>query len=155
LYPVANRLDRETALRLWTERNSWFSNEVGKKGQIKVGQLADLALLSGDYFSVPEDEIVHLRSVLTILGGKVVHGDGDFRPLAPELPKPLPDWSPVTTFGGYHQSAKAKAKLVDACDCLSGCTVHGHDHAAALGVTVPSSDARSFWGAFGCSCWAV
>ncbi|MFP5432074.1 MAG: amidohydrolase, partial [Alphaproteobacteria bacterium] len=51
LYPVRNRLDRETALRLWTERNTWFSNEVGKKGQIKAGQLADLALLSDDYFS--------------------------------------------------------------------------------------------------------
>ena len=34
LYPPANRLDREMALRLWTEANTWFSTEVGKKGQI-------------------------------------------------------------------------------------------------------------------------
>ena len=155
LYPVANRLDRETALRLWTERNTWFSNEEGKKGQIKAGQLADLALLSGDYFAVPEDEIVHLRSVLTVLGGKVVHGDGDYAPLAPELPAPLPDWSPVATFGGYHQSPEAKQKLALACGCTSACAVHGHDHAAALAADVPTSDARSFWGAFGCACWAV
>ncbi len=81
LYPVRNRLDRETALRMWTEKNTWFSNEVGKKGQIKAGQLADLALLSDDYFSVAESEIVHLRSVLTILGGKIVHGEADYGPM--------------------------------------------------------------------------
>ncbi|MET0241420.1 MAG: amidohydrolase, partial [Sphingobium sp.] len=103
LYPVRNRLDRETALRLWTERNTWFSNEVGKKGQIKAGQLADLALLSGDYFAVPEDEIVHLHSVLTVLGGKIVYGEGDFGPLAPTAPKAMPDWSPVATFGGHYR----------------------------------------------------
>jgi predicted amidohydrolase YtcJ len=155
LYPVANRLDRETALRLWTERNTWLSSEVGKKGQIKVGQLADLALLSGDYFSVPEDEIVHLRSVLTMLGGKIVYGEVDYASLAPELPRPLPDWSPVATFGGYHQTEEVKARLADACGCASACAVHGHDHAAALAAQVPTADPRSFWGAFGCACWAV
>ncbi|MEZ5934047.1 MAG: amidohydrolase [Alphaproteobacteria bacterium] len=155
LYPAANRLDRETALRLWTEANAWFSNEQGKKGQIKVGQLADLALLSDDYLSVPESEIVHLRSVLTVLGGKVVHGDGTFGPLAPALPAPAPDWSPVATFGGYHKTPEAQAKPTAHCNCSSSCAVHGHDHAAALGASVPASDARTFWGAFGCGCWAV
>jgi predicted amidohydrolase YtcJ len=43
------------ALRLWTEANTWFSSEAGKKGQIKAGQLADLAVLSADYFSAPQD----------------------------------------------------------------------------------------------------
>lgn len=158
LYPAANRLDRETALRLWTEANTWFSNEEGKKGQIKPGQLADFALLSDDYFSVPENEIVHLRSVLTVLGGKVVHGEGDFGPLAPALPAPMPDWSPVATFGGYYKTASReenRMKFAAACGCGTGCAVHGHDHAAALGADVPAADARSFWGAFGCGCWAV
>jgi len=155
LYPTRNRLDRETALRLWTEKNTWFSNEVGKKGQIKAGQLADLALLSDDYFSVPESEIAHLRSVLTVLGGKVVHGEGDFGPLAPALPKAMPDWSPVATFGGHFRRPEDAAKLASACGCASGCTVHGHDHAAALGASVPAADVQSFWGALGCGCWAV
>ncbi|WP_324763539.1 amidohydrolase (plasmid) [Sinorhizobium meliloti] len=155
LYPQANRLDRETALRLWTEGNTWFSGEQGKKGQIKVGQLADLAVLSDDYFAVPDDDIVHLRSVLTLLGGKVVHGDGEYTPLAPELPKPLPDWSPVSTFGGYHKTPEARAKLSLRCGCANGCAVHGHDHAAALGASVPTADSRTFWGALGCGCWAV
>lgn len=155
LYPVANRLDRETALRLWTEANTWFSNEQGKKGQIKAGQLADLALLSDDYFAVPEDEIVGLRSVLTMLGGKVVFGEGDFANLAPPTPKAMPDWSPVATFGGYWRAPEARAKMASACGCASSCNVHGHDHAAALGASVPAADVQSFWGVMGCGCWAV
>ncbi len=155
LYPTANRLDRETALRLWTEANTWFSNDEGSKGRIEAGQLADCALLSADYFAVPEDEIVHIRSVLTILDGAVVHGDGDYARLAPDLPAPMPDWSPVSSFGGYWQSPDAKLKLAASCGCSTPCTVHGHDHAAALGSRVPASDDRGFWGAFGCGCWAV
>jgi len=154
LYPAANRLDRETALRLWTEANTWFSNEQGKKGQIKVGQLADLALLSDDYFSVPEADIVHLRAVLTLLGGEVVHGSGDYGPLAPALPKPMPDWSPVATFGGYY-TPETTAKLAAHCSCASACAVHGHKHHAVLGAQLPTTDAQAFWGAFGCGCWAV
>jgi predicted amidohydrolase YtcJ len=155
LYPGANRLDREKALRLWTHENTWFSSEVGKKGMIKAGQLADLALLSADYFSVPESDIPHLRSVLTILGGKVVFGEGNYAPLAPVLPRPMPDWSPVATFGGYRRSLQASAMLASACGCASACNVHGHDHAAALGRDVPVADVQSFWGSFGCGCWAV
>jgi predicted amidohydrolase YtcJ len=160
LYPPANRLDREAALRLWTQANTWFSNEEGKKGQIAVGQLADLAVLSGDYLRVAEDQIPHLSSVLTLLGGKVVHGEGDYSKLAPALPPPMPDWSPVRTFGGYQDRSQGRSgshakALASACGCASGCNVHGHDHAAALGREAPTADARSFWGAMGCGCWAV
>ncbi|MGU3492945.1 amidohydrolase [Xanthobacteraceae bacterium A53D] len=155
LYPQHNRLDRETALRLWTEANTWFSNEQGKKGQIKAGQFADCVLLSDDYFAVPESDIVHLRSVLTVLGGKVVHGEGDHAFRAPDLPAPMPDWSPVATIGGYYKTPEARARLTLSCSCTSGCSVHGHDHAAALGAYVPASDSRTFWGALGCGCWAV
>jgi predicted amidohydrolase YtcJ len=155
LYPEANRLDRETALRLLTEANTWFSNEQGKKGQIKAGQLADFAVLSDDYFAVPETDIVHLRSVLTVVGGKVVHGDGDFTPLAPDLPAPMPDWSPAATFGGYFKTRAARQKLAAHCGCTNNCAVHGHNHAVALGANVPVSDMQTFWGMLGCGCWAV
>ncbi len=158
LYPPANRLDRATALRLWTQANTWFSNEQGKKGQIKAGQLADLAVLSADYFAVPEDEIAGIVSVLTLLGGTPVHGDGDFADLAPVLPPPMPDWSPVREFGGYQKRASYRAMSGDvartqACGCANACGVHGHAHAQAFGPT-PASDAKSFWGALGCACWA-
>jgi predicted amidohydrolase YtcJ len=156
LYPAANQLDRETALRLWTESNTWFSSEVGKKGQIKAGQLADLAVLSDDYFSVPGEAIQDITSVLTVVGGKAVYGDADFKDLAPPLPPAMPDWSPVRTFGGYQKRAAAdqqrKYAFAAACGCNTACGVHGHAH--AWGLSVPTDD-QSFWGALGCSCWAV
>ncbi|MEP9378333.1 amidohydrolase [Aquabacter sp. CN5-332] len=158
IYPPSNRLDRETALRLWTEANTWFSTEPGKKGQVKAGQLADLVVLSDDYFSVPDGAIQDITSVLTLLGGKPVHGEGDFKPLAPDLPPAMPDWSPVRTFGGYQKRAAAKDgrayAFAAACGCASSCSVHGHAHAQALAASTPAADDRSFWGAFGCSCWA-
>ncbi len=98
-----NRLDRMEALRLWTVGSSWFSTEQGTKGSIVAGQLADLAVLSADYFSVPEDEIKNLESVLTIVGGKPVYGAEEFADLAPPLPPVLPEWSPVAAYGGYHK----------------------------------------------------
>jgi predicted amidohydrolase YtcJ len=60
-------------LRLFTVGSSWFSSEEGKKGSIVPGQLADLAVLSADYFSIPEEEIKRLESVLTIVSSKVVY----------------------------------------------------------------------------------
>jgi hypothetical protein len=158
MYPARNRLDRENALRLWTSSNTWFSTEEGNKGQIKVGQLADLAVLDRDAMTIPEDELQDVVSVLTLLGGKVVYGAGDYAPLAPDLPPAMPDWSPVRTFGGYQRRAEAEGRryaFTAACGCSSACGVHGHDHARALGARSPAADDRTFWGAFGCSCWAV
>ncbi|XAH23836.1 amidohydrolase [Xylophilus sp. GW821-FHT01B05] len=158
LYPPANRLDREQALRLWTQANTWFSSEEGKKGSMVVGQLADLAVLSQDYFKVPESDIAHLSSVLTVLGGEVVHGEAEFSDLAPPLPPVLPEWSPVKRFGGYQQRRLGQpgaARMAALCNCSTACGVHGHQHAATLGRQIPASDAQGFWGAFGCGCWAV
>lgn len=108
LYPEVNRLDRSEALRLYTIGSSWFSSEDGKKGSIAPGKFADLAVLSADYFSVPEEKIKHLESVLTIVGGKVVHGAGRFENLSPpELPV-SPDWSPVKHYGGYRRSSDGR-----------------------------------------------
>jgi predicted amidohydrolase YtcJ len=156
LYPAHKTLDRETALRMWTENVGWFSNEEGKKGRIEAGQLADLVLLDRDYFEVPSEDIQSLSSVLTIVGGKVVYGIGPFEPLAPIPPTPMPDWSPVRTFGGYHKSPLSPtAHLATRKGGQhSTCSVHGHRHAHAWMTTVPASDERSFWGALGCACWA-
>jgi predicted amidohydrolase YtcJ len=70
LYPDNNRLDRAEALRLYTMGSSWFSSEDGKKGALAPGQLADLAVLSSDYFSIPEEEIKGLESDLTIVAAR-------------------------------------------------------------------------------------
>ncbi len=58
-------------------------SEQNQKGQIKVGQLADLAVLSKDYFRVPEEEIMGIESVLTVVNGDIVYAAGSFGPLAP------------------------------------------------------------------------
>lgn len=156
MYPARNCLDREEALRLWTVANTWFSTEEGKKGQIKVGQLADLAVLDRDVMRIPEDELQDTVSVLTLLGGQVVHASDDFSPLAPALPPAMPEWSPVRTFGGYQGRGPIPTQRVaQSCGCANGCHVHGHDHTRALRAVTPASDDRQFWGAFGCSCWAV
>jgi hypothetical protein len=100
LYPDSNRLERDEALRLWTRGSAWFSSEEEKKGALVPGQLADLAVLSKDFFAVPEEEIKSIESVLTLVGGRVVHAAGEFAALAPALPPASPDWSPVARFGG-------------------------------------------------------
>jgi predicted amidohydrolase YtcJ len=164
LYPRANCLDRETALRMWTENVTWFSNEEGKKGRIAVGELADLIVPDRDYFGCAESEIADATSDLTIVGGKVVYGAGDFSRLDENAPPPaMPDWSPVRQYGGYAGWGDPKRMTEPAalrqetpsCGCNHGCGVHGHEHAAAWAGNAPVSDIKSFWGVLGCSCWAV
>lgn len=159
MYDDSARLDRETALMLWTQGSAWFSTEQGKKGQIKVGQLADLAVLSQDYFSIPEEQIKGIESVMTVVDGKVVHAAGSFSPLAPPAIPVLPDWSPVTQVPGHYRSAPPSAAarvgvLSQAHQCCGPCGVHAHQHDVARRSSIPVSDDNAFWGAFGCSCFA-
>lgn len=155
LYPPAQRLTREDALRLYTEGSSWFSTENGRKGAIIAGQYADLAVLDRDMMDVPEDELKDLRAVMTMVGGKVVYGADDFTTLAPAALPISPDWSPVKKFGGYqHASAASLPRLALACGCANSCNVHGHAHAKSYTSNAPTDDLRGFWGVLGCSCWA-
>jgi predicted amidohydrolase YtcJ len=135
MYPDSNRQNRMEALRLWTVGSSWFSGDDGKKGAIVPGQLADLAVLSADYFSVPDEEIKHLESVLTIVGGKPVYAAEEFSNLAPPLPPVLPEWSPVAIYGGYARPVPAMARSQ---------VRHSHAQHRAHG--------HSDFG--GCLCWA-
>ena len=159
IYPQRNCLDRETALRMWSEKVTWFSNEEGRKGRIAVGQFADLIVPSKDYFACSEDEIAGLTSDLTMVGGRTVYGAGDFASLdQTSLPPPMPDWSPVRRYGGYAAwgaPAVVSSKISARCACAQSCNVHGHDHANAWSSSLPVSDLKSFWGVLGCACWAV
>jgi predicted amidohydrolase YtcJ len=159
IYPRAHCLDRETALRMWTENVTWFSNEEGRKGNIAVGQLADLIVPDRDFFGCAEDEIADTTSDLTLVGGRIVYAAGDFAAHDSAPPPAMPDWSPVRTFKGYGAWGEPKPAIAriaaTACGCDAGCAVHGHDHAAAWGSAVPASDLKNFWGALGCACWAV
>lgn len=160
LYDEKNLLDRQTALKLWTKGSAWFSGESSVKGALKQGELADLVVLSDDYFSIDPEEIKNIESVMTVLGGKIVYAAAEFKQDDSPLPPASPTWSPVRKFGGYwratenrnapsHQSLQAKSA---ACACTNSCGMHGHSHAWVLDV--PVKDKKSFWGALGCSCFA-
>lgn len=97
-------MSREEALRLYTHGSAWFSGEDSHKGTLSKGSFADLAALSDDYFSVAPDEIRGIESVLTVVGGKVVYGKGNYATLAPSLPPVSPGWSPVAHYSGYDNS---------------------------------------------------
>jgi predicted amidohydrolase YtcJ len=99
-----NRLSRVEALKLYTSGPAWFVHEEHEKGRIVPGNLADFVLLSKDYFTIPDDEIKTISSVLTIVDGRVVFGAQEYSNLAPKLPETLPAWSPVKYFGGYYNT---------------------------------------------------
>lgn len=108
LYPQTNCLTRKEAMRLYTTGSAWFSGEDGIKGRIAPGQLADLAVLSDDFFSVEEEEIKHIQSVLTMVDGRTTYASEEFAEFDPELPPVSPAWSPVAHFGGYASDNQSR-----------------------------------------------
>ncbi len=152
LYPEANRLDRTEALRLYTIGSSWFSGEQGTKGAIAPGQLGDLAVLTDDLFSIPEEEIKALESVLTVVGGKVVYGAGEFENLAPPPLPVMPDWSPVSKYGGYGAPLynHSVAHHMSAHSHHHACCGHQHRSRTLDALLNPSG---GFFG-LGCDCFA-
>lgn len=162
LYGDENVLDRETALRIWTQGSAWFSGEQEVKGTLAPGMYADLAVLSADYLSVPDEEIRQINAVLTLVGGEVVYGEGDYGELSPPMPPASPSWSPVNAEPSPAMRAAAAdgagaTQVARACHdgCGNHCGVHGHDHGIAWNNPIPVRDLKAFWGALGCSCFAV
>jgi hypothetical protein len=160
LYGDNGLLERSTALELWTAGSAWFSNEQGRKGRIQAGMLADLAVLSDDFFSVPEEEIKAIESVLTVVGGDIVYGAAEFTSLGPPPIPVLPEWSPVQKVPGHwrkaglQKAAQPQSRMAMPHQCSGPCGVHAHAHDKARKSNVPVSDFGGFWGAFGCSCFA-
>jgi predicted amidohydrolase YtcJ len=149
LYDEENRFDRAQALKLYTMGSSWLSTEDGKKGALIPGRLADLAVLSSDYFSIPEEDIKGLESHLTIVGGKVVYAKNEFAKLAPpELPV-SPSWSPVAQYGGYAKSSDQALGAAHSASC-------SHVETPANSRTQPHLKVLGdlgLWG-LGCDCFA-
>jgi predicted amidohydrolase YtcJ len=69
---------RMQALRLYSEGSAWFTFDERERGSLAVGRLADLAVLSKDYLTVPTAEIGSIVSLLTMVGGRIVYADGPF-----------------------------------------------------------------------------
>lgn len=98
-----NTLGRLTALKLLTTGGYTLIKNDDTKGKLKKGYYADIAILDRDFFSVPDDEIKSISSVLTIIDGKIVWGDAEYSILAPAQLPVKPDWSPVKHYGGYQK----------------------------------------------------
>lgn len=67
------RMSRLEALKSYTINNAIAAFQEDSKGSLKAGKLADIAVLSKDIMTVPDDEIRDAQVVYTILGGKVVY----------------------------------------------------------------------------------
>lgn len=157
LYPDANLLSREQALRLYTEAGAWFSSEQGRKGTVQVGQFADLVVLSDDFFSVDADRIRQIESVLTVVDGKVVYAAEPFASFGPPALPVAPDWSPVGVYGGYggrtnllQRQANVRATgHVGYQSCGSG-----HWIEEMLSQVQRPRLGMELWGPEGCGCFA-
>lgn len=143
-----NILSREEALRAYTESGAWISNEEDKKGTLSVGKWADLAVLSDDYFSISAERISQLSSVLTVVGGRIVYGEGKYASLAPAPLKSAPDWLPTNKYPGYAKVAAGTGNMQFATG------EEGHALASAMIAeampTVLGEDGQSW--TLGCGC---
>lgn len=153
IYPEANRLDRMEALRLYTTAATWFSNDEGNKGSIVPGQLADLAVLSEDYFAVPEERIKHLESVLTIVDGQPVYANAEFSNLSPPDLPISPDWSPVSQFGGYQNDSRITVRSPSQSRhrSLIMTRASNQQNMNLSSLSMPGSLSQ-FWGGLACAC---
>ena len=138
LYKEDNILAREKALELYTKGSAWFSNEEKSKGSFLPNQLADFAVLSKNFFQIPDEEIKDIYSLMTVVGGEVVHACEQFSQLNPPLPPVSPSWSPVKYYGGYNRN-----KLYTSAARL----VHQHPHSTSRCINQSGQ-----WGS--CFCWA-
>ncbi|KTD42408.1 amidohydrolase [Legionella quateirensis] len=141
LYQEDNILSREKALELYTRGSAWFSNESTIKGSFLPNQLADFAVLSKDFFTIPDEEIKDIYSLMTVVGGKVVHAGEQFSNYNPSLPPVTPDWSPIKHFGTYGAN-RTLAHRANHSQHLCRKLPHQHHH-----------DGLWQWGSH-CFCWA-
>jgi len=72
---------REEALRIYTQGSAWFAHDENQRGRLVPGMLADLAVLSDDYFIAPISDIAKIKSQITMVGGQIVYASGPFSSL--------------------------------------------------------------------------
>ncbi|MFI7609466.1 amidohydrolase [Micromonospora sp. NPDC049366] len=131
IYPPQNRVSRETALTMYTQAGAKLTGEQDVKGILKPGFYGDLAILSDDFFTVPEQDIPHIESLLTITGGRIVYAAAEYEGLDDELPTISPEWSPVAHYGGYQATVKP--------------SISGARQAELLGQAVAESEQHRQW----------
>lgn len=158
LYTDTNRLDREEALRLWTLGSAYKSNEEMVKGALVPGMYADLAVLSRDFMTVPDEAVKDITASMTVVSGKIVFADAEFKSYDPPLPPVSPSWSPVRYFGGYQHDNHKHAPGIGHSYTISGCN-HPQGHYCGLSHWSLANKQRQLPGfrnpwTIGCGCFA-
>ncbi|MFJ3582203.1 amidohydrolase [Streptomyces sp. NPDC090127] len=128
LCPEENRLTRETALELYTRGGARLTGEDDVKGILREGFFGDLAILSDDYFAVPEQDIAHIESVLTVVGGRIVHAAAEYEGLDETIEPISPAWSPVAHFGGYQATPRPSVTGARQADLLAEAVAESEQH---------------------------
>ncbi|MFD9513056.1 amidohydrolase [Streptomyces mirabilis] len=131
IYPPENRVSRETALTMYTQAGAKLTGEQDVKGILRPGFYGDLAVLSDDFFAVPEQDIPHIESLLTVTGGRIVYAAADYEGLDEAIPAISPAWSPVAHYGGYQATVKP--------------SISGARQAELLGQAVAESEQHRHW----------
>lgn len=75
-YEADQKMTRTQALRSYTLDAAFGSFEEDVKGSIEIGKYADFTVFDKDIMSVPEEEILKAKVVMTIVNGEVVYSDG-------------------------------------------------------------------------------
>ncbi|MEW2396199.1 amidohydrolase [Streptomyces sp. NPDC046862] len=128
LRPPQSRVDRSTALAMFTEAGAALTGEQDVKGVLRTGCFGDLAVLSEDYFTVPEPDIAHIESLLTVIGGRIVHAAAEYEGLDEEPPPVSPAWSPVAHFGGYQAAPRTGLSGVRQAELLGQAVEESVEH---------------------------
>jgi hypothetical protein len=112
LSPAQNRVDRATALQMYAAAGAELTGEAAVKGTITAGKYADLAVLSADYFTVAEQDISRIESMLTVAGGTIVSAAGGVRGPGHAVAGSHAQSSPVAHSGGFQSSGVRQAHAV-------------------------------------------
>ncbi|MER5932382.1 amidohydrolase [Streptomyces sp. NPDC002054] len=142
LYPPDRLVSRETALEMYTRGGARITGEDDVKGILKEGCFADFTALTDDYFTVPAEDIPHIESVLTVVGGRIVYGAAEYEGLDEALPPVTPDWSPVARFGGYQATVPPSRTGVRQAALLAEAAAESEEHRlwrSARGHTAPEA----------------
>jgi predicted amidohydrolase YtcJ len=69
---------REAVLRMMTINNAKLTGEESVKGSIEARKVADFAIISADYLTIPPKQIESLKALATYVGGRMVYQDKEF-----------------------------------------------------------------------------
>ncbi len=78
VYNAAEKMDRNTMMKaatIWAAEQVLNENNIGS---LELGKLADFIVIDKDFFTIPEDQIHTIKTLLTVVGGKTVYQDANY-----------------------------------------------------------------------------